>query len=252
MRFDIVSLFPEMFSAIADYGVTGRAIDIGILSLGFWNPRDYTADRHSTVDDKPYGGGPGMLMKVEPLRRAIEAARRAAVVARGEPSRVIYLSPQGDRIDQQTLVELSGLEGLILVAGRYEGIDERIIEREIDAEYSIGDYVLSGGELPAMVLIDGIARLLPGVVGDPESVHRDSFSSGWLDYPQYTRPEEIDGQRVPAVLLSGNHQEISRWRAKQAIGRTYMRRPDLFHRNDPGEKEKKLLDEFLRELRQEP
>lgn len=240
----IISLFPEMFRAISEYGVTGRAIEQELLYLEHWNPRDFTSDRHQTVDDRPYGGGPGMLMKAPPLRDAISAAR----VKAGEDTQVIYLSPQGAKLSQEKLAELAGSRKLILVAGRYEGIDERVIEQEVDVEISIGDYVLSGGELPAMVLIDGIARLLPGVVGDPESVEQDSFMKGILDYPQYTRPEEVDGVKVPTVLLSGNHEEIRRWRAKQAIGRTFERRPDLIAKLDLGEEDKKLLDEYMKDI----
>ena len=239
----MVSLFPEMFDAIAGYGITSRAIEQGLLDLRLWNPRDYTTDKHRTVDDKPYGGGPGMLMKVEPLRDAIAAARAEG----GAGCRVIYLSPQGKRIDQAALEEFATTERLILVAGRYEGIDERLLDTAIDAEYSIGDYVLSGGELAAMVVIDGVTRLLPGAVGDPESVVQDSFTDGLLDYPQYTRPESIDGQTVPAVLLGGNHKEIDRWRLKEALGKTLMRRPDLLESRELTETELELLDEYRAE-----
>lgn len=243
MWMGIVSLFPEMFEAVSAYGITARAIRQGILELAFWNPRDFAADRHRTVDDRPYGGGPGMLMKVAPLRDAIEAARDAG----GAAGKVIYLSPQGRRVDQQILQDLAGRDRLILVAGRYEGIDERLIGTAIDEELSIGDYVLSGGELAAMVLIDGITRLLPGAVGDAESVARDSFCEGLLDYPQYTRPESIDGLEVPDVLLSGNHEEIARWRHKQALGRTRERRPDLLDGRELTKTEQQLLDEYCRE-----
>ena len=247
MWLGIISLFPEMFRAISESGITRRAIETGILELDYWNPRDFASDKHRTVDDKPYGGGPGMLMKVGPLRDAIKAAREAA----GGECQVIYLSPQGEKLDQQKLVNLSAARKLILIAGRYEGIDERIVDREVDAEYSIGDYVLSGGELPAMVLIDGITRLIPGALGDPESVTQDSFEKGLLDYPQYTRPEEVDGEKVPTVLLSGDHEEIRRWRVKQSLGRTFERRPDLLEKKDLGEEEKKLLDEYLKDIQQQ-
>ncbi len=247
MWLGIVTLFPEMFSAITEYGITRRAIEAGLLELDCWNPRDFTTDRHRTVDDKPYGGGPGMLMKVAPLRDAIQAAREKA----GEDCQVIYLSPQGERLNQEGLVRLSKCRKLILIAGRYEGIDERLIEQEVDQEYSIGDYVLSGGELPAMVLIDGITRLLPGAVGDPESVEQDSFVNGVLDFPQYTRPEEVAGMSVPAVLLSGDHEKIRRWRIKQALGRTLERRPDLIEQLDLGDEEQKLLDEYLQGIQPE-
>ena len=239
MRFDVVTLLPEMFEA-ARLGVTGRAFERGQTQLRLWNPRDYTHDVHRTVDDRPYGGGPGMVMKVEPLRAAILDARRAA-----PGSRVAYLSPQGRRFDQQAAAELAGRDGIILVAGRYEGIDERIIARYVDEEWSIGDYVLSGGELAAMVLLDVVIRLLPGVLGHEDSAAQDSYMAGLLDCPHYTRPEEIDGLRVPGVLLSGNHEEIRRWRLKQALGRTWERRPDLLaHRELSGE-ERALLDDYI-------
>jgi tRNA (guanine37-N1)-methyltransferase len=239
VRFDVVTLLPEMFEA-ARLGVTGRAFERGQAQLRLWNPRDYTHDVHRTVDDRPYGGGPGMVMKVEPLRAAILDARRAA-----PGSRVACLSPQGRRFDQQAAAELAGRDGMILVAGRYEGIDERIIARCVDEEWSIGDYVLSGGELAAMVVMDAVIRLLPGVLGHEDSAAQDSYMAGLLDCPHYTRPEEIDGLRVPGVLLSGNHEEIRRWRLKQALGRTWERRPDLLaHRELTGE-ERKLLDEYL-------
>ncbi len=239
MRFDVVTLLPEMFEA-ARLGVTGRAFERGQAQLRLWSPRDYTYDVHRTVDDRPYGGGPGMVMKVEPLRAAILDAKRAA-----PGSRVAYLSPQGRRFDQQAAAELAGRDGVILVAGRYEGIDERIIARYVDEEWSIGDYVLSGGELAAMVVMDAVIRLLPGVLGHEDSAAQDSYMAGLLDCPHYTRPEEIDGLRVPGVLLSGNHEAIRRWRLKQALGRTWERRPDLLaHRELTGE-ERKLLDEYL-------
>ncbi|XOV90096.1 MAG: tRNA (guanosine(37)-N1)-methyltransferase TrmD [Pseudomonadota bacterium] len=239
----IVSLFPEMFSAVSQQGITGRAVQNGLLELAYWNPRDFALDRHRTVDDKPYGGGPGMLMKVAPLQSAIRAARTAAP----GKCKVIYLSPQGRRLDQATLKGLAEEQCLVLVAGRYEGVDERLIDTEIDAEYSIGDYVVSGGELPAMVLIDGLTRLLPGAVGDTESVTRDSFFDGLLNYPQYTRPESIDGLSVPPVLMSGNHEEISRWRLKQSLGRTYERRPDLLERRELTKTEQELLEAYRKE-----
>ncbi len=243
MWMGVVSLFPEMFQAVSGYGITRRAIESGILELAFWNPRDFATDRHRTVDDKPYGGGAGMLMKVGPLRDAIRAARAAC----STECNVIYLSPQGERLDQNKIRELSTRQAMILVAGRYEGIDERLIGRDIDEEYSIGDYVLSGGELPAMVMIDAITRLLPGAVGDAESVRLDSFVSGLLDYPHYTRPEEVDGEPVPEVLRSGNHAEIDRWRMKESLGRTWERRPDLLDKKELTEDQRKLLDEYCRE-----
>jgi tRNA (guanine37-N1)-methyltransferase len=250
----IVSLFPEMFDAVSQYGITRRAVEKGLLEVATWNPRDFTQDKHRTVDDKPYGGGPGMLMKVEPLKAAIEAAVLAAEKAcPGSDCRVIYLSPQGRKLDQAGLDELAARKSVVLVAGRYEGIDERLIDTVIDEEYSIGDYVLSGGELPAMVLIDGMTRLLPGVLGDENSAVQDSFAQhssgqkGILDYPQYTRPEAFEGQNVPDVLLSGNHQKIERWRRKQALGRTYERRPDLISGRRLSQEDAALLEEFIAE-----
>jgi len=240
MKISVVTLFPEMFTAITESGITGRAVKTGLIELALENPRDYTEDKHRTVDDKPYGGGPGMLMKVEPLTKAIAAAKTQV----GAGAKVIYLSPQGQPLTQAALVELSESEGLVLVAGRYEGIDERLLESVIDAEYSIGDYVLSGGELPAMVLIDGISRLRPGAVGDMQSVVEDSFSDGLLDHPHYTRPEEVSGLKVPEVLLGGNHAEIERWRLKQALGRTKMRRPELIELRKLSALEEELLAEF--------
>ena len=246
MWFGMVSLFPEVFKALSDYGVTGRAVDRGVIELDYFNPRDFALDKQHTVDDKPYGGGPGMLMKVQPMRDAINAARQVR-----ERSRVVYLSPCGQRLDQDELKKLAEFDDLILVSGRYEGVDERLLKQEVDLEISIGDYVISGGELAAMVLVDGLTRLLPGVVGSEESVERDSFFHGLLDYPQYTRPAEIkeyaEAGDVPPVLLSGNHLEIARWRHKQALGKTYERRPDLLTKYDLDEKEKKLLEEYLEE-----
>jgi tRNA (guanine37-N1)-methyltransferase len=243
VRIDVVTLFPELVQALTEYGIPRRAAERGLLQLETWNPRDFTRDRHRTVDDRPYGGGPGMVMLVEPLRDAIRAARQAA----GEPAPVIYLSPQGRRLDQAGVRELAQRPRLILVAGRYEGIDERLIEAEIDEEWSIGDYVLSGGELAAMVLVDAVTRLLPGALGDADSAGQDSFTEQLLDYPHYTRPEEVDGRRVPEVLLGGNHAEIERWRRQQALGRTWERRPDLLEGLDLDEERQRLLDEYLRQ-----
>jgi tRNA (guanine37-N1)-methyltransferase len=247
MWIGVVSLFPEMFEAITRHGVTGRAVSQGRVALEFWNPRDYAGDRHRTVDDRPYGGGPGMLMKVDTLRAAIHAARERASEATGRRSRVIYLSPQGRRLDQQGVRELASGPPLVVVAGRYEGIDERVVESDIDEEWSIGDYVLSGGELPAMVLIDAAARLVPGVLGHQDSAVEDSFNEGLLDCPHYTRPEVIDGRRVPDVLLSGHHGEIRRWRLKQSLGRTWLRRPDLLEGRTLDAEQRKLLEEFIEE-----
>ncbi len=239
MRFDLVTLFPEMFEAIG-CGIPGRAIDKGIASYHCWNPRDYTQDVHHTVDDRPYGGGPGMVMKVEPLRAAIEDARKAA-----PGSKVIYLSPQGRRFDQEAALQMSKREGVILLAGRYEGIDERLLELDIDEEWSIGDYVLSGGELPAMVMMDAIIRLLPGALGHEQSAVQDSHVDGLLDCPHFTRPEEINGLAVPQVLLSGNHEKIRQWRLQQALGRTWMRRPDLLEGRSMNAEETNLLNQFI-------
>lgn len=247
MWIGVVSLFPEMFEAISRHGVTGRAVEKGRIALEFWNPRDYAADRHRTVDDRPYGGGPGMLMKVETLRAAIYAARERAEQATGQRPRVIYLSPQGRRLDQAGVQELASGPPLVVVAGRYEGIDERVVEADIDEEWSIGDYVLSGGELPAMVLIDAAARLVPGVLGHQDSAVEDSFNDGLLDCPHYTRPEQIGERCVPEVLLSGNHGAIRRWRLKQSLGRTWLRRPDLLEGRVLNKEQRQLLDEFIEE-----
>ncbi len=241
MWIGVVSLFPEMFKAVTDYGISRRAVENGLLALEVWNPREFTEDKHHTVDDKPYGGGPGMLMKVQPLKDAINAAKSKAQAQ----CPVIYLSPQGKPLEQADLARLAKLPSIILVAGRYEGIDERLIESVIDMEVSIGDFVASGGELPAMLLIDGVTRLLPGAVGDTDSVEQDSFSNGLLDYPQYTRPETEDGLTVPDVLMSGDHGKIARWRKMQSLGRTFEKRPDLISARTLTEEEKQLLDEYL-------
>jgi tRNA (guanine37-N1)-methyltransferase len=238
MRFDVITLFPEMFDAIR-LGVTGRAINKGLAELVLWNPRDYTEDLHQTVDDRPYGGGPGMVMKVEPLLAAIQAAK-----AQSPTSKVVYLSPQGQRFVQATAVAATQTSGIILIAGRYEGIDERVIHSFVDEEWSLGDFVLSGGELPAMVVIDSMIRLLPGALGHAESAEQDSFSDGLLDCPHYTRPENILNQDVPSVLLSGDHEKIRLWRLQQALGRTWLRRPDLLEGRELNKQEQKLLDEF--------
>jgi tRNA (guanine37-N1)-methyltransferase len=238
MRFDVITLFPEMFDAIR-LGVTGRVIDKGLAELVLWNPRDYTEDVHQTVDDRPYGGGPGMVMKVEPLLAAIQAAK-----AQSPTSKVIYLSPQGQRFVQATAVAATQTSGIILIAGRYEGIDERVIHSFVDEEWSLGDFVLSGGELPAMVVIDSMIRLLPGALGHAESAEQDSFSDGLLDCPHYTRPENILDQDVPSVLLSGDHEKIRLWRLQQALGRTWLRRPDLLEGRELNKQEQELLDEF--------
>ena len=246
MHIGVVTLFPEMLAAVSKVGITGRAVEQSLLSIHDYNPRDFTTDKHRTVDDRPYGGGPGMVMRVEPLRAAICAAR--ALAPKG--TRVIHLSPQGRKMDQAGLCELAGLPGLVLVASRYEGVDERLVAAEIDEEWSIGDYVLSGGELAAMVIIDGITRLLPGALGHKDSAAQDSFSDGLLDYPHYTRPEVVDDEAVPAVLISGDHQAVHRWRQKQALGRTWLRRPDLLEGLVLDQGQQQLLDEFIREYTQ--
>lgn len=243
MDIAVVTLFPEMFSAVSDYGVTGRAVSSGGLAISCVNPRDFAADRHQTVDDRPYGGGPGMVMMAPPLAQAINEAK--ARVAQG--AKVIYLSPQGQTLSQQRLEVLAQEPALVLLAGRYEGVDERLINELVDEELSIGDYVLSGGELAAMVVIDAVSRLLPGVLGHPLSAQQDSFTDGLLDCPHYTRPETYQGSSVPAVLTSGNHEAIRRWRLKQSLGRTWQRRPDLLEKRDLSEEQKLLLAEFIRE-----
>ncbi|MEJ2343824.1 MAG: tRNA (guanosine(37)-N1)-methyltransferase TrmD [Gammaproteobacteria bacterium] len=243
MRIDVVTLFPEMVETLAGFGVVGRARDSGVIQVQAWNPRDFAHDRHRTVDDRPYGGGPGMVMKVQPARDAIAAARCRA--RPGTP--VIYLSPQGRRLDQQGVQYLAGLPGLILVAGRYEGVDERLVQAEVDQEWSIGDYVLSGGELAALVIVDAVTRQLPGALGDEDSAQQDSFMDGLLDYPHYTRPEVFEGRRVPGVLLSGDHEAIARWRHKQALGRTLLRRPELLQGLRLTEEQERLLREFIAE-----
>jgi len=243
LRVDVISLFPEMFAAISEYGITSRAVRQGLLQLTCWNPRTYTEDRHQTVDDRPFGGGPGMVMKIQPLERALVDAKQAA----GAEAKVIYLSPQGRPLTQAAVRELAKASSLVLIAGRYEGIDERFIEAHVDEEWSIGDYVLSGGELPAMVLIDAVTRLLPGALGHVDSAEEDSFSDGLLDCPHYTRPEVYAGQRVPEVLLSGNHEHIRRWRLQQALGRTYERRADLLESRSLSGEEQKLLAEYIRQ-----
>lgn len=246
-RYDVITLFPEMFAALTGSGITRRAIDRGLYALGFHNPRDFTGDPHRTVDDRPYGGGPGMVMLIEPLAQAIAAARAAQEQTLGRSGRVIYLSPQGRRLDQSVVMELAAEPGLVLLCGRYEGVDQRLIDREVDEELSLGDFVLSGGELPAMVLLDAIVRQLPGALNTADSAQEDSFADGLLDCPHYTRPELYENERVPEVLLSGNHAAIRRWRLKQALGRTWLRRPDLLEARKLNKTELKLLEEFRQE-----
>ena len=244
LKIAVISIFPDMFGAIANFGITSRALKQGLVELKTITPRDFAHDRHSTVDDRPFGGGPGMVMMVQPLRDAIVEAK----VWAGSETKVIYLSPQGRTLDQAGVVQLSGYNNMILIAGRYEGIDERLMDMVIDEEWSIGDYVLSGGELPAMVLIDAVTRLIPGALGHSLSAEQDSFTAGLLDCPHYTRPEEFEGMRVPEVLMSGNHELIRRWRLQQALGRTWLRRPDLLQAINLTEEQQKLLTDFRRDL----
>lgn len=245
LRFDVITLFPEMLQSLTEQGVSARAIARGLVEVQAWNPRDFTKDVHRTVDDRPYGGGPGMVMKVEPLRDAIQAARAAA-----PGSRVAYLSPQGRVLNQAAMLEIAAQPGWILLAGRYEGIDERLIEAHVDEEWSIGDYVLSGGELAAMVVMDAVIRLLPGALGHADSARQDSHMNGLLDCPHYTRPERIDGCAVPAVLIGGDHRAIERWRLRQALGRTWLRRAELLEQRTLSQDEQTLLDDFIRTHRE--
>ncbi len=239
MKLGVVTLFPDMFAAITDYGISHRAFKSGLLTLECWNPRSFTQDRHQTVDSRPYGGGPGMVMMVEPLRAALQAARAALPSAK-----VVYLSPQGRTLDQPAVQEFAACDELILLCGRYEGIDERLLQLEVDEEWSIGDYVLSGGELPAMVLIDAVVRLLPGALGHEQSAEQDSFSDGLLDCPHYARPEVYEDMAVPPVLLSGHHAEIKRWRLQQSLQRTRQRRPDLLVGRQVSKEEARLLQQM--------
>ena len=243
MRIDVITLFPELVEQVTGCGVVGRAAEQGLLELHCWNPRDYTLDKHRTVDDRPYGGGPGMLMKVQPLQEAITAVR-----AHNSAARLVYLSPQGKPLRQEQLARQVELGSVIFLCGRYEGIDERLIQREVDEEWSIGDYVISGGELAAMVCIDAMTRLIPGALGHADSAQQDSFSDGLLDCPHYTRPEEYLGDRVPEVLMNGNHREIDAWRQQQALGRTWQRRPDLLENIELSTGQQALLDKFIAEL----
>ncbi len=245
LRVGVVTIFPEMFDAVTRYGVSGRAVDKGLLEVLLFNPREFTQDVHRSVDDRPYGGGPGMVMLAEPLRRAIVAARTALGDAR-----VIYLTPQGEPVNQARVRELASGPPVIMIAGRYEGVDERLIESDVDCELSIGDYVLSGGELAAMVLVDAAARLLPGALGHEDSAGEDSFMNGLLDHPQFTRPPVLDGVGVPEVLLSGDHALVRRWRRKQSLGRTWLRRPELLEDLDLDDEQRELLQEFIREHEQ--
>ena len=247
MRFDVITLLPELVESVVKVGVTGRAAKRGLIELHCWNPRDFTEDVHRTVDDRPYGGGPGMVMKADCLLQSIRAAKKVAPPG----TRVVYLSPQGKPVNQAMIRDVSSQDGLILLCGRYEGIDERVIDLEVDDEWSLGDYVLSGGELGAMVIIDAVTRLLPAVLGHQESAEQDSFSDNLLDCSHYTRPDVVENLEVPAVLKSGDHKAIARWRRKQAIGRTVTRRADLLGRNGKlealSDDDKQLLDEYLKE-----
>jgi tRNA (guanine37-N1)-methyltransferase len=241
IRFDVVTLFPEMFAAVTHSGISGRALETGLWSIGLWNPRDFTRDHYRTVDDRPYGGGPGMLMLAEPLEKALDAVKDAG------GGKVIYLSPQGGKLDHEKVMELAGRNAATLLCGRYEGVDERLIERRVDEELSVGDYVLSGGELAAMTVIDAVVRQIPGALGGEQSAAEESFVDGLLDGPQYTRPELYGDAKVPDILLSGHHENIRRWRLKQALGRTWRRRPDLLAARKLNEQERMLLEEFQRE-----
>jgi len=251
VKIGIVTLFPEMFAAITEHGITSRACKEGIISLQCWNPRDFTHDRHRTVDDRPFGGGPGMLMKTEPLQCAIAAAKAGlndGLQNDGAThTKVIYLSPQGRKLDQQGVEELAACSSLVLVCGRYQGIDERLLKHDIDEEWSIGDYVLSGGELGAMVLIDAVTRYQPGALGHENSASEDSFADGLLDCPQYTRPQQYQGEAVPEVLLGGNHEQIRIWRLKHSLGNTWLKRPDLLQNMNLSTEQKGLLDQFISE-----
>ncbi len=243
MWFGVISLFPEMFVAVTESGVTRRACERGLIEVHTWNPRDYAYDKYQTVDDKPYGGGPGMLMKVQPLSDAISQARKAAPLG----TKVVCMSPQGERLDHSLVTKFHDWGSIILVAGRYEGIDERVLQRQVDLEVSIGDYVLSGGELPAMCVIDAVSRMVPGVLGDIQNAKEDSFAQGLLHFPQYTRPEIVDGDRVPDIVLSGDHAKIRRWRLQQALGRTYERRPDLLQSKNLQKDEIELISSYLKD-----
>jgi tRNA (guanine37-N1)-methyltransferase len=247
LQIDVVTLFPPMFDAVTGSGVTGRARERRLYELLLWNPRDFAVNAYRTVDDRPYGGGPGMVMMAEPLEKALQAAKQRQKSSGVAKSRVLHLTPQGRLLDHALVAELAKEQGLVMLAGRYEGVDERLVDRAIDDEVSIGDYVLSGGELAAMVVIDAVVRQLPGALGDAESASQDSFVNGLLDHPHYTRPEVYEGVAVPQVLLSGNHAHIAKWRLKQALGRTWRRRPDLLAKRSLSEAERALLEEFKKE-----
>lgn len=247
LQIDVVSLFPSMFDAVTESGVTSRARERKLYELVLWNPRDFALNSYRTVDDRPYGGGPGMVMMAEPLEKAVEAARARQRSTGVKKPRVLHLTPQGRVLSQAIVMELTHETGLVMIAGRYEGVDERLVNRVVDDEISIGDYVISGGELAAMVVIDAVVRQLPGALGDAESASQDSFVNGLLDHPHYTRPEVYEGAAVPAVLLSGDHARIARWRLKEALGRTWQRRPDLLAKRNLSAAESALLEEFKKE-----
>ena len=247
IHLDVVTLFPEMFEAITGSGITQRARDKGFYELVLWNPRDFSTNAYRSVDDRSYGGGPGMVMMAQPLSKALAAARQRQLSCGVRRTRTIYLSPQGRPLTQKIVEELGQLEGLVLLAGRYEGVDERLLQAEVQDQISIGDYVLSGGELPAMVLMDALIRRIPGVLNDAESAQQDSFEEGLLDFPHYTRPELYQGEPVPAVLLSGHHVDIARWRMKQSLGRTWERRPDLLAKVTLSADQEALLEEYKAE-----
>jgi len=244
VRIDVITLFPEMVEQVVKYGVVGRAADQSLISLECWNPRSYTLDKHRTVDDRPYGGGPGMLMKVQPLEETIQAVREKNPLAQ-----LVYLSPQGKPVDQDMLSKQVNAGSVIFLCGRYEGIDERLVQQEVDQEWSIGDYIISGGELAAMVCIDAMTRLIPGALGHEQSAQQDSFSDGLLDYPHYTRPEEYKGVKVPEVLMNGNHRHIEDWRERQSLGRTWQRRPDLLELKVLDDRQQALLNDFKDEFK---
>jgi tRNA (guanine37-N1)-methyltransferase len=250
LQIDVVTLFPAMFEAVTESGVTGRARERGLYGMVLWNPRDFSSNSYRSVDDRPYGGGPGMVMMAEPLEKALSAARQRQLSCGVKRPRVLHLTPQGRVLDHALVLEMAAEQGLVMLAGRYEGVDERLIARTIDDEVSIGDYVMSGGELAAMVVIDCVVRQLPGTLGAADSAEQDSFVNGLLDCPHYTRPEVYEGERVPAVLTSGNHAQIERWRLKQSLGRTWQRRPELLEKRGMSKEERALLDEYRAELAQ--
>ena len=247
MHIGVVTLFPEMFTAISEHGVSSRAIASALVELQCWNPRDFTTDKHRTVDDKPYGGGPGMLMKTEPLVAAVRDARETLQKSAASKPRTIYLSPQGAPLNQSKVLELAQAPALVLLCGRYQGVDARVIDTEVDEEISLGDFVLSGGEIAAMALIDAVIRFQPGALGDEGSAQQDSFMSGLLHSPQYTRPQEIEGRLVPEILVSGDHAAIESWREKQSLGMTWIKRPDLIARLDLTAVQQELLNQFISE-----